>query len=89
MVLQKNKWYTIKQTIKANTPNKSNGTMKIWIDNTLTASIEGLKYIADGKHGSYSVDKIFFSTFYGGGSMDYAPSQDTHTRMKNIRVYVK
>jgi len=89
MVLQKNKWYKIKQTIKANTPKKANGTMKIWIDDALTASIGGLKYIADGKHGTYSVDKMFFSTFYGGGSMDYAPNRDTYTRFKNIRIYVK
>jgi len=87
MVIQKNKWYKIKQTIKANTPNKSNGTMKVWVDDTLTASIGGLKYIADGKN--YRVDRIFFSTFYGGSGAAYAPKQDTHTRMKNIRVYVK
>jgi len=89
MVLQKNKWYKIRQTIKANTPKKANGTMKIWIDDALTASIGGLKYIADSKHGTYSVDKLFFSTFYGGSSMDYAPSRNTYTRFKNIRIYVK
>ncbi len=86
--LSKNKWYKIRQTIKANTPGKHNGTMKVWINNQLAASFGGMKYIADGHHGSYSVDKMFFATFYGG-DITYAPTSNTNTRFKDIKIYVK
>ena len=84
-----NKWYKIQQTIKANRPYKADGTMKVWINDQLATSYGNMKYIADGKHGKYSVDRLLFSTFYGGGTDDYKPSKDTYTRFKGIRVFVK
>jgi len=84
-----NKWYKIQQTIKANTPNKSDGTMKVWINDQLATNYGNMKYIADGKHGKYSVDRLLFSTFYGGGTDDYKPTRDTYTLFKNIQVFIK
>lgn len=84
-----NKWYKIRQTIKANTPHKSNGTMKVWINDKLATDYTGMKYIGDGMHGKYSVDRFLFSTFYGGGEPKYAPLRNTYTNFKNISVYVK
>ena len=66
-------WYKVKQTIKANRPYKSDGTMKVSIDDRLATSYGHMKYIADGKHGKYSIDKFLFATFYGGGTQEYAP----------------
>jgi hypothetical protein len=87
--LKKNRWYKIRQTIKPNTPGKNNAWVKVWIDDKLAADFGGIKLIADGMHGKYSVDRFLFSTFYGGGSQDYAPSRDTHARFKGIKIYVK
>lgn len=86
---QKNVWYKITQTVRANTPGASNGTMKIWVDDVLAADITGIKYIADGKAGQYGIDRFCFSTFYGGGSSSWAPTKDTHIYFKNISIYTK
>ena len=48
-----------------------------------------MKYIADGKHGEYSVDRLLFATFHGGGTQEYAPKYDSYARFKDIEVYVK
>jgi len=84
-----NKWYKIRQTIKANRPYKSDGTMKVWINDKLASSFGNMKFIADGMHEKYSVDRFLFSTFYGGGGPEYAPKIDTHALFKGIKVYVK
>ncbi len=83
------RWYKITQTIKANTPYKSDGTMKVWIDDKLATEFGDMKYIADGMHGKYGVDRFCFSTFYGGGSSTWAPTRDTHIHFKDIAIYVK
>ena len=84
-----NKWYKIRQTIKANRPYKSDGTMKVWINDKLASSFGNMKFIADGMHGKYAVDRFLFSTFYGGSGPGYAPKRDTHALFKEIKVYVK
>ena len=88
-VFKREKWYKIKQTIKPNRPYKSDGTMKVWIDDKLATNYGGMKYIADGKHGEYSVDRLLFATFHGGGTQEYAPKYDSYARFKDIEVYVK
>ena len=82
------KWYKIRQTIKANTPYEADGTMAVWINDKLATRYGGMKYIADGMHGKYGVDRFLFSTFYGG-DQSYAPDRDTYTRFKNISIHVK
>ncbi len=83
------RWYEIRQTIKANTPNKADGTMRVYIDGKLAASFGGMKWIADGNHGKTSVDRLVFSTFYGGEGEEYEPTHDSYTRFKGISVWVK
>jgi hypothetical protein len=89
LVLERNKWYKIQQTIKANRPNKSDATIKVWINDQLAADFSDIKLIQDGMHGKYSVDRFLFSTFYGGGEQKYAPVRNTHAHFKNINIYVK
>ena len=88
--LKKDTWYKITQQIKPNTPNASDGTLKVWINGTLMSDMNNMKFIADGKHGQYTVDRFFFSTFYGRGNVEQdALNYDTYARFKDICVYVK
>lgn len=80
-------WYKITQKVRANTPGNSDGTMKSYIDDVLMNDLVGLKLIADGYNGDYTVDRLCFSTFYGGGSVAWAPAVDTHIRFKDFKVF--
>jgi len=86
---QDNKWYKLQQSLKSNTPYKANGTEKIWIDGILVGDFKNIKFIADGMHGKYAIDRFVFSTFHGGGDMRWAPSKEEYSRFKDIKIYVK
>lgn len=68
-------WYQIEQEIKLNDPTKSNGWVKVWIDNTLVLNQEKLQWRTDS---SLTIDGIFFSTFFGGGDASWSTPKDVY-----------
>lgn len=84
-----NIWYKITQTIIPNTPGNTDGIMKIWLNEELMVDLVGVKYVADGYDGDYTVDRLCFSTFYGGGDSAWAPTVDSHIRFKDFNIYEK
>lgn len=68
-------WHQVEQEIKLNDPTKSNGWIKVWIDNTLVLNQEKLKWRTDS---SLTIDGIFFSTFFGGGDASWSTPKDVY-----------
>lgn len=58
--------------------------MKMLVDGQEVYQISGLTMRVDN---SISVDTIYFSTFFGGSSPDYASTDDVHTYYKNFQVH--
>ena len=68
-------WYQVEQEIKLNDPTKSNGWVKVWIDNSLVLNQSKLKWRTDS---SLTIDGIFFSTFFGGGDASWSTQKDVY-----------
>ena len=66
-------WYRIVQTVKMNDRGRANGQAKTWLDGVKTSDVRGLKF---RKTDDFGVDLFYFSTFFGGGNSDWAPSKD-------------
>ncbi len=81
---QAGKWYKIRQYIKMNTVGSSNGVLKVWVDDQLVLSKSNLRFRLSSDVG---IDHLSFSTFFGGGSSDWAPSSDQHAYFDDIHVY--
>ena len=64
--LQKNKWYTIKQYIKLNTPGQRNGILKMYVDGNLELNKTNVLYRESNK-GNVKINHLIFHTYRGGG----------------------
>lgn len=67
-------WHRITQRVKVNTPGESDGALEVWFDGEKVLSIEDLRWRV-GEQGV--IDSLFFSTFHGGNTEDWAPSVDS------------
>ncbi|WP_145421732.1 polysaccharide lyase [Planctomycetes bacterium K23_9] len=63
-MLKSNKWYDITQRIKMNDVGTSNGVLQIWLNDVLLVDKQDVEY---RKTNSIGIDKLYFSTFFGGG----------------------
>ncbi|CAH1801695.1 unnamed protein product [Owenia fusiformis] len=77
------RWHQIQQYIKLNTPGQMNGIAKIWFDGTQVYSITDLNFRSNP---DVKINALFFSTFFGGGSPDYATPNTVWAFFKNFEV---
>ena len=68
-------WHQVEQEIKLNDSTKSNGWVKVWIDNVLVLNKEKLKWRTDS---NLTIDGIFFSTFFGGSDASWSTPKDVY-----------
>lgn len=81
--IQTDKWYNIEIRYKLNTANKSDGIMQAWLDGRLVGEVKNFKYFR--KNNNVKINKMFFSTFYGGNEKD-EPSKDVYAYFDNFEV---
>lgn len=73
------KWICLEQYIKINTPGKPDGQLSVWIDNEKVLALSDVNYrTVDNTAGK--IGGIYFSTFHGGNTPDWAPSQTSYAR---------
>jgi hypothetical protein len=79
----KNKWVMVEEQLVLNDPDKSNGKVRLWVDEKLVIDEGGFKFrtIPDLK-----IDVIFFSTFFGGSDNTWATPNDTYIDFDNFAV---
>jgi len=70
------KWICVEQYINVVTPNQDNGLLKVWIDGIECLNISDLRY-RTVNHNNGEVGGIYFSTFHGGNTPDWAPRNDS------------
>jgi hypothetical protein len=65
-----------------NSKSDTNGILQVWQDGNLVIDEEHLKYRSSEDIG---ISSLMFSTFFGGGTPDYATHVDTASYFKNIQ----
>lgn len=78
-----NVWYKMEQCVILNKPGKTNGKIKIWVNDepVFTASNLMFRTVDELK-----IEGLFFSTFFGGGDVSFASAVDTYTYYANFKV---
>ena len=66
-------WHNVEHRVVMNTPGQYDGIVEGWFDGELALHIDGLRFrTAD----AFSIDGLYFSTFFGGSGSDWAPTKD-------------
>lgn len=69
-----NVWHTVEHRIRMNTPGATDGIMQAWFDGQLALDEQSFVWRAAGQ--TWSIDALYFSTFFGGSDNTWAPSAD-------------
>ncbi len=73
------KWHCIEQFINVGTPGKDDGKLKVWIDGEEKVDIDDMRFW--NEENNYGrIGGIYFSTFHGGNTKDWAPLNDSFTQ---------
>ena len=76
-------WYQVEQEVKLNHPDRSDGEIRVWVDDKLVIDQRDLKFRTVD---SLKIDGVFFSTFFGGGDSSWATPYDVHADFANFAV---
>ncbi len=76
-------WVDITQRIQMNDPGQGNGSVTVWINDEQVLDRTNMRWSTDG---SFNVDELCFSTFYGGSNSSWSPSQTTYARFADFEV---
>jgi hypothetical protein len=79
---EKGQWYNIIQRVKINTEDNHDGEVEVWINEEPAILMTGIRFVNNGS----KVDHLYFSTFHGGNSSEWAPSEDCHIWFDNIVI---
>lgn len=77
------RWYTIKQYIEMNDPGIRNGKIRVWIDGK---QVLDYKYARFRSTESLGINLFYFSTFFGGGTSEWAPTKDEYIFFDDVRA---
>ena len=81
--LSKGRWLKLVQRVKMNDPWRSNGEIDVWLDGKHVKGVRGRKFRTKS---SVSIDRLFFSTFFGGGDWKWAPTRTQKIRFDEFEV---
>ena len=76
-------WHRIEQEVKLNHPDRSDGEIRVWVNNKLVIEQTGLQFRTEN---SLKIDGVFFSTFFGGGDSSWSTPKDVHIDFANFAV---
>ncbi|KAI8077953.1 uncharacterized protein B0P05DRAFT_579557 [Gilbertella persicaria] len=69
------KWTRMEVYIKLNSGSNSNGILQVWQDGSLMINQQHIQFRSSD---SVGISSLMFSTFFGGGSSDYATTLAIH-----------
>lgn len=82
-VLVPGRWHEIRQRIRLNSPDGSNGTIQAWLDGKKVVDLNNLR-LRIGEQGY--IDSFYFSTFHGGQTPEWAPNNHSYARFDDIKI---
>ncbi|MGL5866334.1 MAG: polysaccharide lyase [Dermatophilaceae bacterium] len=84
------RWYTIRQHIRLNTPGMRDGVLEMFVDGRRTLQKTDMYYRMSGKS-KVQINNVLFHTYRGGKPDDsrfYSPNSD-HVQFDDFKVWVK
>jgi hypothetical protein len=60
-------WLCIEARVRLNDPNKSNGLMNLWVNDTLEAQRLGMNFV--GNFAEYGINAVFLENYWNTGSL--------------------
>jgi len=82
-LLEKGRWYHVSQRITLNAPDARDAHIEVWVDGALVLDLKQLR-LRIGDKGP--IDTFYFSTFFGGNSVEWGPHNDSHIRFDNFTI---
>ncbi|MBO9700099.1 MAG: T9SS type A sorting domain-containing protein [Sporocytophaga sp.] len=89
---EKGQWYKISQRVKVNSGVNKDGEVEMWINDkhaqirlyngALVDKLSGIQFVSNGD----KVDALYFSTFHGGSTADWAPLVDSYIWFDDIVI---
>jgi len=76
-------WFDVVMEVTTNSSiNAYDGSLRVWIDGELLTDQSGIGWqmAGDVPH----IDNMYYSSFYGGGTAEWAPDQTTFARVANV-----
>lgn len=79
---ERGEWNTITQRIKTNDAGEANGEIDVWLNGDLVVDLDGVRL----SNNDQPIDVFYLSSFYGGGSREWLPENDTTAYFDNIVI---
>ena len=80
---QPGKWHCIEQYINVGTPGEDDGKLIVWIDGVQRLDIDDMRFW-DVENDYGLIGGVYFSTFHGGNTSDWAPHVDSYAQYDGI-----
>jgi len=68
--LERNRWYSVEQFIRLNTPGRSDGVMRAWIDGELVMERAGMRFRDVPE---LRIESVWFNVYHGGVAKPASP----------------
>ncbi len=75
-------WHQLTQRVTVNDQGRSNGEVAVWMDGVQVLDLDELRFVTDGS----GVDRLYFSSFFGGGDDGWLPDDDVSAYFDDIVV---
>ena len=76
-------WHTVRNRVVMNTPGQHDGIIQGWFDGELAMDRRAIRF---RDNDSFGIDTMYFSSFYGGADLSWAPSSDQHVYFDDFLV---
>ena len=77
-------WHTVRTYVKINDVGADNAIVRSWLDDRLVLNATNLTLRTVD---TFGVDLLYFSTFYGGNTSDWAPSADQTILFDDFKIW--
>ncbi len=85
-VAEPGRWHYIDQYVHVGTPGKDDGRLIVWIDGVRKLDIDDIRFW-DVENNFGRIGGIYFSSFHGGNTDDWAPLHDSYIRFADVIAY--
>ncbi|ATB27525.1 polysaccharide lyase [Melittangium boletus] len=79
-------WVHLAQRLKVNSVTNGNanpdGEIEVWYNGTSAAKVSGLRFVRNAD----VVDKAYFSSFFGGATVEFAPTHNSYVWYDDLKV---
>jgi hypothetical protein len=79
---KRGQWHKIRQEVELNTPGRSDGLVRIWLDDVYIGTAEGLLVRTVD---SLKINGIFCEVFFGGNDPSWASTKDTYVDLADFK----